>query len=62
MSNEINMKSFHGRYSLLIEKYPKTLEWVRHKAAWEHIPLGAVLNEYKNHIEALMKEEGAENA
>lgn len=57
MASKIDMKSFHARYSILMEKYPKTLEWVRHKAVWEHIPLGAVLNEYKAHIEELMKQE-----
>ena len=35
MANKINKKSFHERYALLLDKYPKTLEWVRHKARWE---------------------------
>jgi hypothetical protein len=60
MENKIDMKSFHERYALLLEKYPKTLEWVRHKANWERIPLGAVLNGYKSHIEELMRQEDAE--
>ena len=60
MANEINMKSFHARYALLLEKYPKTLEWVRHKARWEHIPLGAVLNDYWTYIEESMQQEDLE--
>ena len=57
MANKINKKSFHERYALLLDKYPKTLEWVRHKAIWEHITLGAVLNGYESYIEELMQQE-----
>lgn len=57
MANKINKKSFHERYALLLNKYPKTLEWVRHKAIWEHITLGAVLNGYESYIEELMQQE-----
>lgn len=57
MANKINKKSFHERYALLLDKYPKTLEWVRHKVRWEHITLGAVLNGYESYIEELMQQE-----
>ena len=57
MANKINKKSFHERYALLLDKYPETLEWVRHKARWEHITLGAVLNGYESYIEELMQQE-----
>lgn len=60
MANKIDMKSFHERYALLLQKYPNTLEWVRHKARWEHITLGAVFNEYDSYIEELMRQEDAE--
>lgn len=61
MANKINMNSFHARYSLLLRAYPKTLEWVRHKARWEHMPLGAVLNQYREYIDELMAQEDAEH-
>lgn len=60
MSNTINPNSFHARYTLLMNEYPKTLDWVRHKARWEQIPLGAVLNDYKDYIDELMIKEDAE--
>lgn len=57
MAKTIDMKAYSEWYSLLKEKYPKTLEWVRHKAAWERIPLGGVFNEYKDAVAELMKRE-----
>ena len=60
MANKIDMQSFDTWYAMLMEKYPKTLEWVRHKARWEHITLGAVLNGYKSYIEELMQQEDVE--
>ena len=57
MAKKTNKKSFHERYALLLDKYPKTLEWVRHKAIWENITLGAVLNGYESYIEELMQQE-----
>ena len=41
-------------------EYPKTYEWMRHKASWEHITLGAVLNCYENYIDELMENEVGE--
>ena len=43
-----------------MNEYPNTLDWVRHKARWEQIPLGAVLNDYKDYIDELMIKEDAE--
>ena len=42
------------------ENYPNTWDWMRHKANWEHMCMGAVLSNYENYIDELMrKEEGA---
>ena len=41
------------------DEYPQTYEWAAHKAAWEHITLGAVFMEHIDYIQALMdKEDG----
>ena len=39
-------------------EYPKTFEWMQHKASWEHITLGAVLHGYEDYIDELMQQEG----
>lgn len=39
------------------EDYPKTWEWIRYKANWEHMCVGAVFNYYREYIEDLMQEE-----
>lgn len=39
------------------DEYPKTFEWMQHKASWEHITLGAVLNGYEDYIDELMQQE-----
>ena len=46
----------------IVKNYPKTLEWMRHKASWEHMTLGAVLNNYEQYIDELMSEETTEVA
>ena len=37
--------------------YPKTWEWVRHKANWECTCVGAIFENYNSHIKVLMEEE-----
>lgn len=39
------------------DEYPKTFEWMQHKASWEHITLGAVLNGYEDYIDELTQQE-----
>lgn len=41
----------------IIKDYPKTFEWMQHKASWEHITLGAVLNGYEEYVNELMDKE-----
>ena len=43
--------------SLVRDEFPKTMEWVRHKANWEGMCVGAVCEYYRGTIEELMKEE-----
>ena len=45
--------------SMVRAEYPKTYEWMRHKAKWEQIVLGAVAIEYKDYILALIEKEKA---
>jgi hypothetical protein len=39
------------------EDYPSTWEWVRHKANWEHMCVGAIFEHWGSHIKGLMEEE-----
>ena len=39
---------------LVRENYPEAWEWMMDKANWEHITLGAVAYEYRNHIDKLI--------
>jgi hypothetical protein len=39
------------------ERYPKTWEWIRHKANLEHMCVGAIFKYWKSTIKAMMKEE-----
>ena len=39
------------------DNYPQTWEWMRHKASWEHMCMGAVLNCYEKHIDELIDAE-----
>lgn len=39
------------------DHYPKTYEWVKHKARWEGMPVGAVCMEYRDYIKELMSKE-----
>lgn len=39
------------------EDYLKTWDWMRHKASWEGMCMGAVCEHYSAHIKALMEEE-----
>jgi uncharacterized membrane protein YoaK (UPF0700 family) len=43
--------------SLVRGDFPKTWEWVRHKANWEGMCVGAVCTYYDDHIKTLMEEE-----
>lgn len=50
MSNKVDMEFI----TLVKDNYPEAWEWMKHKANWEHIPIGAVANDYKNYIEKLI--------
>ncbi len=39
------------------DHYPITWEWMQHKASWEHMCMGAVLNNYEIYIDELMSKE-----
>lgn len=39
------------------DNYPNTWEWMRHKASWEHMCMGAVLDSYEKYIDELMERE-----
>lgn len=58
MADVINAKEFNDLYKKMKTKYPKTLEWVKHKASWEHITLSAVMVRYTGYIKELMAQEG----
>lgn len=42
-------------------QYPETYEWVRHKANWEHMTVGAVCMDYRYYIKELMAIEDGDN-
>ena len=42
------------------DNYPNTYEWMEHKARWEHMCMGAVLNCYETYIDELMSKEEKE--
>lgn len=43
--------------TLVRDNYPKTCDWIKHKANWEHMCMGAVCEYYRKYIEELMEEE-----
>lgn len=49
----VNVKKLHK----IRDNYPNTWEWMRHKASWEHMCMGAVLNHYEEYIDELMSAE-----
>jgi hypothetical protein len=40
--------------------YPATWSWMQHKAKWECMCMGAVLNYYETHIDELMAQEASD--
>lgn len=56
MATVINREALE-LFRVVRDQYPETLEWVKHKANWEAMPVGAVCMEYRAHIEELMEEE-----
>ena len=42
------------------DNYPKTYEWMQHKARWECMTMGAILNNYEKYIDELMSKEDME--
>lgn len=53
MSNKVDIK----KLSIIRDNYPKTWEQMQHKASWEHMCIGAVLNNYAEYIDELMSNE-----
>jgi hypothetical protein len=43
--------------NLVREDFPKTWDWMKHKANWEGMCMGAVCEYYSEHIKTLMEEE-----
>lgn len=39
------------------DQYPGTYDWVKHKAKWEGMPVGAVCMEYGDYIKELIRQE-----
>lgn len=56
MANIVNVKKLNK----IRDNYPNTWEWMKHKANWEHMCMGAVLNNYERYIDELMSEEEAD--
>lgn len=44
-----------GLITVVRDNYPKTWEWVRHKANWECMCIGAIFEHWCNHIKTLME-------
>ena len=57
MANIVNVK----KLNTIRDHYPNTWEWMQHKARWEHMCMGAVLNNYERYIDELMSEEEVQN-
>ena len=53
MATIVNMKKLNN----IRDNYPNTWEWMRHKASWEHMCMGAVLDSYEKYIDELMERE-----
>lgn len=53
MANIVNVKKLNK----IRDSYPNTWDWMRHKANWEHMCMGAVLNYYEEYIDGLMEKE-----
>lgn len=51
MANIVNVKKLNK----IRDNYPNTWEWMKHKANWEHMCMGAVLDSYEEYIDKLMK-------
>ena len=53
MGNLVNVE----KLNFIQNNYPETYEWMKHKARWEHMFLGKVLNDYENSIDEMIKKE-----
>ena len=53
MASVVNVKKLNK----IRDSYPNTWEWMKHKANWEHMCMGAVLDNYERRIDELMGEE-----
>lgn len=53
MMSVVNVKKLNK----IRDNYPNIWEWMKHKANWEHMSLGAVLNDYEEYINELMNKE-----
>lgn len=53
MASIVNVKKLNK----IRDNYPNTWEWMKHKANWEGMCMGAVLNSYEEYIDELMSEE-----
>lgn len=57
MANVVNVKKLNK----IRDNYPRTWEWMKHKANWEYMCMGAVLYNYEKYIDKLisLEEKGA---
>ena len=53
MANAVNVKKLNK----IRDEYPETFAWMQHKASWECMSLGAILNCYEEYIDELMIKE-----
>lgn len=53
MVSVVNVKKLNK----IRDNYPNTWEWMKHKANWEGMCMGAVLDNYERYIDELMGEE-----
>lgn len=55
MVSVVNVKKLNK----IRDNYPNTWEWMKHKANWEGMCMGAVLDNYEEYIDELVdKEDG----
>lgn len=53
MANTVDIKKLKE----IRKNYPSTYEWIKSKASWEHMSIGAVVNNYKEYIDLMMSKE-----
>lgn len=47
----VNIKKLNN----IRDNYPTIWKWMQNKASWEHMTMGAVLNNYEEYIDELIR-------